>query len=422
MQVNGLIVEELNENGDLKSFVLNKDYQIGNLWIAFPEEFDSPRNGPVHFLSDAYEKLFDSVYKNHKIRKVKDERLKQLDKNTFEFFTNWDNIPVKAIYEIYYYALHLPKYAIPITMNISVKRDEYDKNDRIEKIVKDKDRYIVYIPCKGLNGTSQNLKLQIVFEISEEKFKNQEYREIEVITNKEFLKNRDLIHNKIYSKYEQLLELVESGTIKTMPKIKLSELSNTQKIKILFVSADPINASNPIDSSRIRIDEEYREIKESIERSKQRDKFDLQTITAVRVKDLRREMLRQSPEIVHFSGHGAKEGICLEDENGNTHLVPKDSLSNFFEQFKNCVKCVILNACYSKDQAEGISENIEYVIGMNDEIGDRAAILFSTGFYDALGSGKSIEDAFKLGINAIEMNNINGSRIPELIKRDSVQK
>ena len=44
MQVNGLIIEELNENGKLKSFVLNKDYPLcpfiidvffGNMYPSF---------------------------------------------------------------------------------------------------------------------------------------------------------------------------------------------------------------------------------------------------------------------------------------------------------------------------------------------------------------------------------------------------
>jgi CHAT domain len=421
MQVNGLIIEELNENGDLKSFVLNKDYKIGDLWIAFPDEYDSPRNSPFHFLDDTYEKMFDSVYDRHKMRKVGGERFRKLDENTFEFFTNWDNIPVKESYELYYYALYLPKYAIPLTMNISVKNNLDNGYEKIEKIVKDKNRYVVYIPCKGssdrYNQTPQSLKLQITFEINKVKFKSQVYREVEknwekeVITNKEFLEHQHLINKKEYLNFEKLLELVESNNIETMHKTKLSDISVSNKIKILFVSA------NPNDSSRIRIDEEYREIKEGINLSDLRTKFDLQIATAARVKDLRREILNKSPNIVHFSGHGAKQGIYLEDDNGNSHLVPKDALNRFFELFQNEIKCVILNACYSKEQAEGISESIEYVIGMNDAVPDRAAILFSIGFYDAMGAGKNIEEAFKFGVNSIDMNNINGGEIPELIRR-----
>ncbi|MGB5714760.1 MAG: hypothetical protein WBM44_28065, partial [Waterburya sp.] len=43
------------------------------------------------------------------------------------------------------------------------------------------------------------------------------------------------------------------------------------------------------------------------------------------------------------------------------------------------------------------------VIGMNQAIRDDAAIAFSIGFYRALGYGKSVEDAFKFGKNAIQL-------------------
>lgn len=63
-----------------------------------------------------------------------------------------------------------------------------------------------------------------------------------------------------------------------------------------------ILAANPKDSTRLRLDEEIRDIKEGIQRSKFRDQFEIETWTAVRSKDIRRLMLRYKPEIVHFHG------------------------------------------------------------------------------------------------------------------------
>jgi hypothetical protein len=40
---------------------------------------------------------------------------------------------------------------------------------------------------------------------------------------------------------------------------------------------------------------------------------------------------------------------------------------------------------------------------MSQAIGDKAAIEFAVGFYDALGAGKSIEFAYKLGCQLIRM-------------------
>ncbi len=164
-----------------------------------------------------------------------------------------------------------------------------------------------------------------------------------------------------------------------------------------------ILAANPKDKSRLRLDQEVREIHNGLERSKKRDEFILKQIWAVRRTDLRRTMLDLKPSIVHFCGHGSeKDGIAFEDDNGQTEFVSTDALSRFFELFADTVECVILNACYSEAQAVAIAEHIPNVIGMQKAIGDTAAIEFAVAFYDALGAGEPVEFAYKLACNAIQ--------------------
>lgn len=54
---------------------------------------------------------------------------------------------------------------------------------------------------------------------------------------------------------------------------------------------------------------------------------------------------------------------------------------------------------------------------MSQAIGDRAAIEFAKGFYDGLGAGRSIEEAFELGCTAIDLENISESETPVLKTR-----
>jgi hypothetical protein len=56
---------------------------------------------------------------------------------------------------------------------------------------------------------------------------------------------------------------------------------------------------------------------------------------------------------------------------------------------------------------------------MRREIGDKASIEFSVGFYDALGAGRSVEDAFKFGRVAILQRFPDRSEhlLPVLIKK-----
>ena len=52
---------------------------------------------------------------------------------------------------------------------------------------------------------------------------------------------------------------------------------------------------------------------------------------------------------------------------------------------------------------------------MKSSVNDKAAIAFSVGFYTALGAGKDIEFAFKMGTVAIKLEGISGSDLPILI-------
>jgi hypothetical protein len=187
--------------------------------------------------------------------------------------------------------------------------------------------------------------------------------------------------------------------------------SATRRILILGV--------NPKSTSRLRLDEEVREIKEGLRRSKYRDRFEISSVWAVRFRDLRRALLDFEPNIVHFTGHGSVNGLLFEDEIGLPSPISKAALSSLFELFADQIECVILSACYSTRQAVAIQKHIDYVIGMRKEIKDKVAIEFSVGFYDALGAGKTFKEAFKFGCSAIQMMSISDHLIPILKDRNT---
>ncbi len=177
--------------------------------------------------------------------------------------------------------------------------------------------------------------------------------------------------------------------------------------KILIVSA------NPKDTSKLRLDEEVREIQAALKRANNRLEFEIVTSSAIRVEDLRRALLDSEPTIVHFSGHGSgSTGLVLENNSGQMQLVSTESLARLFKSFQASVDCVLLNACYSQTQAESIHQYIDCVMGMNQAIGDNAAIKFAVGFYDALGAGKPYEVCFELGCASIDLEGIAESETP----------
>lgn len=188
-------------------------------------------------------------------------------------------------------------------------------------------------------------------------------------------------------------------------------------MKILLLAANPTN------TKPLRLDKEAREIKESLQRSPQKQQIELETRWAVRSIDLQRALLEVRPNIVHFSGHGDEDyGLMLEDEQGQAHGLPDQAVAALFQLFAKDIQCVILNACYSETQAQAITQHIPYVIGMNNAIQDVAAIEFSRAFYDAIGAGKTIEFAYQLGCSALHLLALGEEHlIPVLLQSDVVK-
>ncbi|MGC1310466.1 MAG: AAA-like domain-containing protein [Phormidesmis sp.] len=183
-----------------------------------------------------------------------------------------------------------------------------------------------------------------------------------------------------------------------------------------------ILAANPSDTTRLRLPEEVREIEAGLNLSTGRDRFNLISQGAVRPEDLRRSLLKHQPQVVHFSGHGAGEqGLIFEDDHGQAKPISTDALARLFGLCPS-VECVLLNACYSQVQAQAIGQHVEYVVGMNDAIGDRAAIKFAVGFYDALGYGRSVPEAYEFGLAAIDLDGIDETATPVLLVRGVASK
>ncbi|MEH1978070.1 MAG: CHAT domain-containing protein [Nostoc sp.] len=183
-----------------------------------------------------------------------------------------------------------------------------------------------------------------------------------------------------------------------------------------------ILTANPKGTSQLRLDQEARDIEEGLQRAKQRDQFVLKSMFAVRPRDIQRAMLDINPSIVHFSGHGTgDEGLVFEDETGSAKLVDGEALAGLFELFAEQVECVVLNGCYSEVQASAIAQHVNYVIGMKKAIGDKAAIEFAVGFYDALGAGRTVEFAHKLGCAAIRLAGIPEQLTPTLKKKPNIE-
>lgn len=164
----------------------------------------------------------------------------------------------------------------------------------------------------------------------------------------------------------------------------------TNKIKILYLAA------NPLDTSHIRIAAEVRELTSRIRQGLDRDDFEIVCYFAVRPQDLLRGLQEVKPHILHFSGHGnLDKQIVLETEDGKSQPIAPQDLADLVKQFKTNLKLAVMSCCYGREQANALNEVLDCTIGMDNPISDGGAVNFSANFYQVLASGGSIRQAFE---------------------------
>ncbi|MEY3241882.1 MAG: hypothetical protein RIR11_3321 [Bacteroidota bacterium] len=180
-------------------------------------------------------------------------------------------------------------------------------------------------------------------------------------------------------------------------------------IRILMLTA------NPSGTTKLNLDKEHSRIAEKIQNKQ--DQFSLTVQRAVDNVQFKEFTETFNPQILHFSGHGEEGehgGIIVQndDKNGSIMISP-ESLDVLFEYFIGegiDINAVVLNACYSEDQALAISKHVPYVVCTNAAIEDTFAIAFSVGFYFKLTSNDlDFEQAYKSGRTQAVLSGANKS-------------
>lgn len=235
-----------------------------------------------------------------------------------------------------------------------------------------------------------------------------------------WIRRRNLLR-AIRSALRVRLELEQRTTAdRTLPASNESghhlEQGGKHVTKILFLGA------NPTGTTQLALTQEVQAIKNHLRSSQHANQFQVEQEWAVKLSDLNASLLRHRPDIVHFSGHGSNAGeLVLESESGAPATVNPAALANLFKILKRNIRCVVLNACFSAPQAEAIAQHIDCVVGMTTAVGDKGAIEFAWAFYEAIGFNASVQDAFDLGRNQVDLNRLPDKDVPKLISRDGVK-
>jgi len=176
--------------------------------------------------------------------------------------------------------------------------------------------------------------------------------------------------------------------------------------------------ASPEGGQQLNVTREEEEIRASIERSAQSQRIQVVPQRGATVHDVRRTLGEQGPfAIAHISTHGSANGLILEDSTGAGRYVPVQGLAALLKLYVPPLQCVVLNACDSISQGRYLQGVVPYTIAMEGPIGDRAALEFSRGFYDAIGRGETIERAYDEGRVNVQLTFPNSPFQPVLLKR-----
>lgn len=174
--------------------------------------------------------------------------------------------------------------------------------------------------------------------------------------------------------------------------------------------------ANPQQVQQLDIKREKERLERAIAPLQQSGLLELTWVQGETWRDLQRVLRNNRWHIFHFVGHGGfdtitKEGfIVLSDAQHQPHLLPATQLAEILTNYYP-PRLVLLNSCdgaqsskqdiFSSTASLLIRRNIPAVVAMQYEITDRAAIEFSSAFYEAVANGLSIEAAMSEAREAI---------------------
>lgn len=152
-----------------------------------------------------------------------------------------------------------------------------------------------------------------------------------------------------------------------------------------------------------------------------RERFSTVWGWSVRAEQILDLVVSHRPTLLHFGGHGGRDGtLLLAGAHGTTLRLRYEALGRFLGALRRPPRCVVLNACFSGEGAAALTDHVDLVIGMRDEISDDAAITFARHFYRALAQRHDVQAAFDLARAALDVLDHASSHLPMLSCRAGV--
>jgi hypothetical protein len=201
------------------------------------------------------------------------------------------------------------------------------------------------------------------------------------------------------------------SSVTSIKHVTRQTLRTKKCLDVLYLTA------NADKDNSLRVEVEVRRVQEAIRGSVFRDHVHVEYRPAANLNSLIDGLNDKRPQIVHFSGHGHRGGIAMDNAKV-TRPAAKDVsfelLAKALASTDSPPKIVVLNSCESSGAKKAVLGVASVVVSMSVSVTDNAATAFATRFYAALASGQSIRSAFAQGQVAVEAVSLSERDTPEL--------
>ena len=232
-------------------------------------------------------------------------------------------------------------------------------------------------------------------------------------------------HRKAIVKFADRPELTKNVPTKRNPVVKAfsvktitrGTLKHKKHLNVLYSTA------NPDTSKPLRVDVEMRQVQEAVRGSKLRDNIVLHYRPAADLQSIMNALNDIAPGIVHFSGHGYRGGIEVDNADvsrPSSKILTFDLLAKAIAAVDKPPQVIVLNSCHSAGAKKAFFPAARAVIAMGDSVSDLAATAFAAQFYAAIAAGQSLKAAFAQGVVAVGAASLTEVKTPQLILADGV--
>lgn len=151
---------------------------------------------------------------------------------------------------------------------------------------------------------------------------------------------------------------------------------------------------SPSDQDRIRIDREHRALDAIIREHEA--KQDITRLQAATLEDIIDALSKKNYSVLHFSGHGDHNTICLDSSHGNSIILDVDGIKTILTSISRKPRLIVFMSCYSYSMVSTLHELCPHIICVRKEADDNAAIDFSSLFYSLLMKTQDIRYSFSM--------------------------